>query len=79
MSRITYLTTEALEGYHSLDGARSPYLSTSASDFAWLVGAWFKRTGRPAPERVRMGRGYQVHANDMLLAFDTRNAITRVR
>lgn len=79
MTKPNDLTSEATEGYTAPDGARSPYLETSASWFAWKVGAYLQRTGRPAPRGVRMGRGYQVHANDMLLAFDTRNAITRVR
>lgn len=71
----TDLTAEAAEGYA---GAPCAYLASSPAWFAYQLGAYLQRTGRSAPRDVRMGRGYQVHANAMLFAFDARNAIVRV-
>lgn len=72
------LTAQAMEGYTAGNGAACPYYKSSATGMAWQVGAMLRRTGRTAPRNVRMGRGYHVHANDMLWAFDAHNAITRV-
>lgn len=75
MSKRTDLTAQAAEGYA---GAPLTYLASSPSWFAYRLGEYLKRTGRCAPSDVRMGRGYHVHANGMLFAFDAHNAIVRV-
>ena len=75
MGKRTDLTAEAMEGY---TGAPLAYLATSPAWFAYRLGEYLQRTGRPEPRDVRMGRGYQIHASDMLFAFDARNAIVRV-
>lgn len=72
------LTSEATLGFTAPD-AECPYLATSASWFAWTVGAWLRRTGRTAPRDVRMGRGSQLHANGMLLAVASSGAVERIR
>ena len=73
------LTGYAIDGYHNHTRARCPHLESSPAFYAWQIGAMLQRTGRTTPADVRMGRGYQVHANGMLWAFDSRNAITRVK
>lgn len=76
------LTPAALEGYaHALGepGNANTYLRTSPSWFAHELGQYLQRTGRTLPKDVRMGRGYQIHGNGMLFAFDARYAITRVK
>ena len=65
------LTERALEGWNSAAGSKNPYLATSPSAYAWAVGEHFRKTGRTAPRDVRMGRGYTIHANDMLFNADT--------
>lgn len=77
MSKSADLTLEATKGFNGESG--NPYLATSSAWFAYKLGEYFQRTGRPLPRDVRMGRGYQIHASDMLFAFDARNAITRVK
>lgn len=72
------LTNEARQGFDAPD-APVPYLASSPSWFAWTVGAWLKRTGRTAPRGVRMSRGSQVHANEMLLAVASTGAVERIR
>lgn len=72
------LTQEAIKGFQAPQNG-NPYIETSPSWFAFKLGEYFQRTGRALPCDVRMGRGYQVHANDMLFAFDARNAIARVK
>lgn len=72
------LTNEAAQGFAAPD-VGCPYLQTSASWFAWTVGAWLRRTGRTAPRDVRMSRGSQVHANGMLLAVASSGAVERIR
>lgn len=75
------LTAQALEGFNSPDTdavTPNPYLYSSPSWFAFEVGKYLFRTGRTSPHGVRMGRGYQVHANGMLFGFDARNAVVRV-
>lgn len=68
------LTDQAREGYAADADATCPYLDTSGSANAWHVGRWLKASGRTQPRDVRAGRGYTVHANDMLLDVrDTRN------
>jgi hypothetical protein len=80
MSKSTDLTIEASAGYASdMTGVANPFLATSPSWYAYRLGEYLKRTGRTLPRDVRMGRGYQIHANDMLFSFDNRNAITRVK
>lgn len=70
------LTEFARVGY---DGNPNPHLATSPAWFAHRLGEYLHRTGRTPPQGVRMGRGYQIHANGMLFAFDAQNAITRVK
>lgn len=75
------LTAPAVAGYAAANDAavtENPYLQTSPNWFAFELGKYFKRTGRSEPRDVRMGRGYQIHSNNMLFAFDARYAITRV-
>ena len=69
------LTDKAIEGYVGMGNA---YIATSPSWFAYKLGEYLKRTGRSQPRDVRMGRGYQIHANDMLFSFDAQDAVTRV-
>jgi hypothetical protein len=76
MAKKDDLTPKAVEGYVGMGNA---YIATSPSWFAYKLGEYLKRTGRTEPKNVRMGRGYQIHANDMLFSFDANNAITRVR
>lgn len=66
MSKRQDLTAEALQGFR---GEPLQYLYSSPSWFAYQVGAYFQRTGRPAPSDVRMGRGYQIRVRDMVFAF----------
>lgn len=72
------LTNEATLGFQAPD-VECPYLATSASWFAWTVGAWLRRTGRTEPRDVRMSRGSRVHANGMLVAVATDGAVERIR
>jgi hypothetical protein len=76
MSKANDLTAIARVGY---DGNANPHLATSAHWFAHRIGEFLHRTGRTPPRNVRMGRGYHIHANDMLFAFDSQNAVTRVK
>ena len=77
MAKHTDLTMEAIKGYQGESG--NPYLYSSPAWYAYQLGAYLQRTGRTLPRDVRMGRGYQVHANDCLWAFDGKDQITRVR
>lgn len=74
------LTPHATSGYRAsacgID--KCPFYASSPAAIAWHVGAWLQRTYRSAPRNVSMGRGYQVHANDMLLAWHDDNSITRI-
>lgn len=70
------LTPHALAGFR---GERNSNLATSPAWYAHKLGEHFQHTGRPEPRGVRMGRGYQIHGNDMLFKFDTDNSITRIR
>ena len=80
MSKANDLTIEACAGYASdMTMVSNPFLATSPAWYAYKLGEYLKRTGRTMPRDVRMGRGYQIHANDMLFAFDNHNAITRVK
>lgn len=72
------LTPAAIEGFVAADGRACPYLASSPNWFAWTVGRCLARTGRSAPRDVRMGRGYQVHANGMLWAVAADSAVTRI-
>ena len=65
------LTQTAIKGFDAGPGSRNPYLSSSSSAYAWKVGHHLKNTGRSRPRDVRMGRGYTIHANDMLFNGDT--------
>jgi hypothetical protein len=69
------LTNEAMHGWL---GVPEQYLATSPAWYAYKLGEYLARTGSMAPCDVRMGRGYQIHANNMLFAFDAKNAITMV-
>jgi len=69
------LTNQAMHGWL---GVPEQYLATSPAWYAYKLGEYLARTGSMAPCDVRMGRGYQIHANNMLFAFDAKNAITRV-
>lgn len=77
MSKRSDLTMEAIKGFQAPQNG-NPFIATSPSWFAFKLGEYFQRTGRTLPRDVRMGRGYQIHANDMLFAFDASNAITPV-
>jgi hypothetical protein len=46
-----------------------PHYTSSPAGLAWLAGAWLHRTGRPAPQGVRMSRGYTMHVNGMLVSM----------
>lgn len=68
------LTPAALAGFEAaalLDAPAAlkscPHFPCSSNGLAWLVGAWLRRTGRPAPRAVRMSRGYTVRVGDMLV------------
>jgi len=76
MPKPDNLTVLARIGY---DGNANPHLSSSPAWFAHRIGEHLHRTGRPPPYNVRMGRGYHIHANDMLFAFDFRNAVVFVK
>ena len=81
MSKANDLTPVAVEGYNSpnTDAIKpNPHLYSSPNWFAFEIGKYLARTGRATPTDVRMGRGYQIHANDLLWAFDKNNAVTRV-
>jgi hypothetical protein len=78
MSKATDLTMEAIKGYQAPENG-NPYLATSPRWFAFKLGEYLQRTGRTLPCDVHMGRGYQIHSNDMLFAFDAKNAITRIK
>lgn len=78
MSKHNTLTPEAAEGYAGTGRQENPYLHSSPNWFAYEIGKYLKRIGATAPRDVRMGRGYQVHANGMLFAFDTHNAVVRL-
>lgn len=71
------LTMEAIKGYQT-DFPANPYLRSSPNWFAYELGAYLRRTGYTLPRDVRMGRGYRLHSNDMLFAFDARCTIARV-
>lgn len=77
------LTPAASQGFECADPHDSfrlnPYIKTSPNWFAFQLGAYLKRTGRPMPQAVRMGRGYQIWSGDCLYAFDGTYAITRVQ
>jgi hypothetical protein len=70
------LTEYARAGY---DGNENPHIKTSPAWYAHVLGEWLHHTGRMPPKNVRMGRGYQIHANDMLFAFGKNNEITRIK
>ncbi len=63
----TDLTFYAAQGYEACANGqdKSPFISSSPCDIAWRVGFWLKETGRSAPRRVSMSRGYSVNVNDM--------------
>lgn len=63
------LTDAAAKGYAGCEA--NEFLETSPNWFACCLGAYFLKTGRPAPRNVRMGRGYSIRASDMrfLLCF----------
>ncbi|RUR71939.1 hypothetical protein EJP67_33320 [Variovorax guangxiensis] len=69
-------SSERCEGEQAL--AACPYMESSPAAMAWLVGAWLRATGQPAPRAVRMSRGYKVHANGMLLSLADPAAIARI-
>ena len=78
------LTAEALAGFSvDLAGALAhqhcPHYTSSPAGMAWLVGAWFRSTGRGAPHDVRMSRGYTVRVGDMLVSVADAAALFRVR
>lgn len=77
------LTQKAAEGYAAELGdtpatKACPHYTSSPLGMAWLVGAWLKATGRPAPRDVRMSRGYTVRANDMLICVRNPDNIQRL-
>ncbi|MFN7570710.1 MAG: hypothetical protein ACK5TK_04515 [Betaproteobacteria bacterium] len=66
------LTPQALQGFavclDAVAAQRScPYLHSGPAAMAWTVGAWLRRTGRPAPRVVRMSRGYRVRVDDLIV------------
>jgi hypothetical protein len=73
------LTDHASEGFHAAEGAKCPYFDSSPASSAWHVGLWMQTTGRPAPRDVRMGRGYSVHVNDMLVDASDTTKIERLK
>ena len=73
-----YLTIEARAGYDAPENAACPHLHSSPRAMAWQVGRWLRRTGRSAPRGVRMSRGYTLHVNDMLVAWNVKNEISRI-
>lgn len=77
MSKVSDLTPAARQGYEASDGAVCPHFLSSPNGLAWTVGRWLRDTGRPAPRDVRAGRGYRMHANDMLLKCDGFGAVER--
>lgn len=77
------LTAQALEGFgaalESADAHEAcPYYTSSPNGMAWLVGAWMRKSGLPAPRKVRMSRGYTVRADDMLVSVANASAVTLV-
>ena len=78
MAKTSDLTPAALEGYRAPPGAKCPYYDSSPNGMAWLVGQWLQATGRTEPRHVRCGRGYTVHANDMLMSVKNPKAIERI-
>lgn len=68
MAKPSDLTAEAIQGYgRALDA--NPYLYSSNSYNAFELGAYFARSGRPAPRDVRSGRGDSIRGNDMRFKF----------
>lgn len=78
MPKHNDLTPEAIEGYV---GAPNRYLNSSPASLAHSLGAWFQRTGRPAPRDVRMSRGCNVRVADLVFRpdFHTAHAWERVQ
>lgn len=73
------LTDVAKAGFNARAGDSCPHAYSSPNQLAWSVGRWLQLTGRPAPHRVRMSRGYSLHVNDMLVDARDTNNIKRVR
>ena len=65
-SNASDLTEAALRGYR---GEPCAALYSSPDWYAYQLGAYFARTGRPEPRDVRMSRGNRVRASDMLFQF----------
>ena len=72
------LTEYALEGYNDYE-KENPNIKTSPAWYGHEIGRHLQYSGRNKPSGVRMGRGYQIWANDMLFAFGKSNEITRVK
>jgi hypothetical protein len=78
MAKTSDLTPVALQGYRAPLGMKCPLYDSSPSGMAWLVGQWLQATGRTEPRHVRAGRGYTIHANDMLISVKEPKAIERI-
>jgi hypothetical protein len=77
---MTDLTKYAEQGFRAAEYGqdKSPFLCSAPCDIAWKAGYWLGSTGRSAPRRVTMSRGYTINANDMKLRWLTGNSFERV-
>jgi hypothetical protein len=75
MAKSSNLTTEAREGYEGTVNA----IYSSPVWYAQTLGKFFRETGRPQPNDVRMSRGASMHASGMLFKYDDRAGWARVR
>ncbi len=73
------LTAYAAQGFAAAAGETCPHYASSPAGSAWHVGAWLRATGRTTPKGVRSGRGYRMHANQMLLDVSDVKAIQRLQ
>ena len=60
------LTHYARLGYHGLD---NPHLYSSAVYIAHMLGRHMQTKGMTEPKQVRMSRGYNIRAGDMLFRW----------
>lgn len=67
----------ATDGYNAPATEDCPYYQISSYGIAWRLGRHFRETGRTKPRDVWPGRGYLIHANDML--FDSDKGFDRIR
>jgi len=64
---VTPLTKEAQECF---DGKENSNIYSSPMWYAAELGRYFQKAGKSYPKDVRMGRGYSIHANDMLFKIE---------